>query len=60
MFSLDRYRSSHPGIVRREGREYYRITDQGRHALEEVKPRLRDLVEEVLGHVGREGTDAPG
>jgi PadR family transcriptional regulator PadR len=36
-------------VVEGKARKYYQITDSGRAALEEVKPKLRELVEEVLG-----------
>ncbi len=39
-------------VVSGKARKYYRVTDQGRSALEEVKPRLRELVKEVLGDLG--------
>lgn len=42
-------------VVDGKARKYYRITDDGRAALEEVKPKLRELVEEVLGDPGTTG-----
>ena len=36
-------------VVGGKARKYYRITELGRAALDEVKPKLRELVEEVLG-----------
>ena len=47
-------------VVSGKARKYYRITEPGRAALEEVKPKLRELVEEVLGDLGHAGgPDSP-
>lgn len=50
------------GFLRSEGRgeqgkprRYYRATASGRAALEEIRPKLRELVDEVLG--GEEPAD---
>lgn len=51
------YLSVERSVVGGKARKYYRITESGRVALEEVKPKLRELVEEVLGEIGP-GADA--
>lgn len=42
-------------VVDGKARKYYQITDAGRAALEEVKPKLRELVAEVLSDSGTTG-----
>ncbi|MEF3075621.1 helix-turn-helix transcriptional regulator [Methylobacter sp. Wu1] len=39
-------------VVNGKIRKYYRITDRGRVALEDIKPKLRELMAEVLGDQG--------
>jgi PadR family transcriptional regulator PadR len=49
-------------VVEGRQRKYYSITSEGRQALEDAKPRIRELVEEVLeGEIpARPRDDAPG
>lgn len=42
------YLSVERTVVGGKARKYYRITEAGRIALKEVKPKLRELVKEVL------------
>jgi PadR family transcriptional regulator PadR len=42
-------------VVEGKARKYYRITGAGRDALKEVKPKLRELVAEVLSDSGGSG-----
>ncbi|WP_434150379.1 PadR family transcriptional regulator [Methylocaldum gracile subsp. desertum] len=53
------YLSVEQAVVGGKARKYYRITDQGRTALKGVKPKLRELVEEVLGDLGPAGRSDP-
>ena len=39
---------SHTQIVQGKKRKYYEITPQGSKVIEEVKPKIRELVAEVL------------
>lgn len=39
-------------VVNGKVRKYYRITDRGHAALEDIKPKLRELMAEVLGDPG--------
>ena len=39
---------SHTQIVRGKKRKYYEITPQGSKVIEEVKPKIRELIAEVL------------
>jgi PadR family transcriptional regulator PadR len=41
--------SCEPRAVNGKVRKYYRITDAGRQALAELRPKIRELVDEVLG-----------
>lgn len=40
--------NSHSQIVQGKKRKYYKITPQGSKVLEEVKPKIEELVNEVL------------
>jgi DNA-binding PadR family transcriptional regulator len=43
--------TSEPRAVNGKVRKYYQITDAGRQALAELRPKLREMVDEVLGGV---------
>jgi DNA-binding PadR family transcriptional regulator len=43
------YLLSEQEAVRGKVRKYYRITDLGREALAQLRPKIRELVDEVLG-----------
>jgi PadR family transcriptional regulator PadR len=49
------YLSVERAVVSGKVRKYYRITDRGRAALEDIKPKLRELMAEVLGDPGVAG-----
>jgi len=40
---------SHTQIVQGKKRKYYEITPQGSKVIEEIKPKIKELVNEVLG-----------
>lgn len=43
------YLASERQVVNGKVRKYYRITDAGQEALRNLRPKIRELVEEVLG-----------
>ena len=43
------YLTEEQKIVQGKTRKYYRITDKGRDALALLRPKVRELVDEVLG-----------
>lgn len=66
LHSLERagYLSGEKQAVQGKVRKYYRITDAGREALLRLRPKIRELVDEVLGPVaplpaGREVAPGP-
>lgn len=48
------YLSSEQETVAGKVRKYYRITERGSDALRQLRPKVRELVGEVLGDEGRE------
>jgi DNA-binding PadR family transcriptional regulator len=42
------YLQSERQVINGKVRKYYRITEAGRAALEQVRPKIRELVDEVL------------
>jgi len=44
--------TSEPETVSGKVRKYYRITEAGREALSQLRPKIRELVAEVLGQEG--------
>ncbi len=42
------YLKSYEKVVEGKVRKYYEITPEGKKVLEEIKPKIRELVEEVL------------
>lgn len=60
LHSLERagYLEAEKQSVNGKMRKYYRITGPGRDALVRLRPKIRELVDEVLGHDG-EASAAP-
>lgn len=46
---MDGYLAKEERVVGGKVRKYYRITDKGLEVLDEIKPKIRELVTEVLG-----------